>query len=254
MDPKVEFPQGAKGETFVMNLTEQAAVQGNSANTDTYAINVLAPILVEHAQPSTQNSKSMMTTKENQATNPPDQNEINVSSLPTPICVKTLTNLLSGYPDSSFVYQLCNIFRQGARIGFHGQRTHRFSKNLPTASSNPTIVSSNLANEVSLGRMAGPFVTPPFQNFQISPIGLVPKKNSDKFRTIFHLSYPKSGSTSINSSISKEDFSLQYVTVDDAINGIKRFGPGSFLAKTDIESAFRLIPVHPDDYKLLGMK
>ena len=84
MDPKVEFPQGAKGEAFVMNSTEQAAVQGNSANTDTYAINVLAPILVEHmhAQPSTQNSKSMMTTKENQATNPPDQNEINVSSLP----------------------------------------------------------------------------------------------------------------------------------------------------------------------------
>ena len=33
-----------------------------------------------------------------------------------------------------------------------------------------------------------------------------------------------------------------------------RFGPGSFLAKTDIESAFRLIPVHPDDYELLGMK
>ena len=176
MDPKVEFPQGAKGEAFVMNSTEQAAVQGNSANTGTYATNVLAPILVEHAQPSTQNSKSMMTTKENQATNPPDQNEINVSSLPTPICVKTLTNLLSGYPDSSFVYELCNIFRQGARIGFRGQRTHRFSKNLPTASSNPTSVSSNLANEVSLGRMAGPFDTPPFQNFQISPIGLVPKR------------------------------------------------------------------------------
>ena len=102
--------------------------------------------------------------------------------------------------------------------------------------------------------MAGPFDTPPFQNFLISPIGLVPKKNSDKFRTIFHLSYPKSGSTSINSSISKQDFSLQCVTIDDAIKGIKRFGPGSFLAKTDVESAFRLIPVHPDDYELLGMK
>ena len=41
--------------------------------------------------------------------------------------------------------------------------------------------------------------------------------------------------------------------VDDAIEGIKRFGPGCFLAKTDIESAFRLVPVHPDDYELLGM-
>ena len=141
----------------------------------------------------------------------------------------------------------------GARIGFEGQRTPRFSKNLPTALNQPSIVTSNLEHEVSLGRMDGPFETPPFPNFHVSPIGLVPKKNSKTFRTIFHLSFPKSGSTSINASISKDDFSLQYVTIDTAIQGIKRFGPGCFLAKTDIESAFRLIPVHPDDYELLGM-
>ncbi len=101
--------------------------------------------------------------------------------------------------------------------------------------------------------MAGPFDSPPFQNFQVSPIGLVPKKNSTKLRTIFHLSYPKSGSTSINHSISKDDFSLQYITIDDAIEGIKQFGSDCFLAKTDIESAFRLVPIHQDDYELLGM-
>ena len=138
-------------------------------------------------------------------------------------------------------------------MGFRGNAPQSFQKNLPTASANPDIVSSNLSTEVSLGRMAGPFVTPPFQNFQVSRIVSAPKKNSNKFRTIFHLSYPKSGSNSINFSISKEDFSLQYVTIDDAIEGIKRFGSGCFLAKTDIESAFRLVPVHPDDYELLGM-
>ena len=53
--------------------------------------------------------------------------------------------------------------------------------------------------------------------------------------------------TSINSAISKDDFALQYVTIDHAIEGIKHAGQGCFLAKTDIESAFRLIPVHPDD-------
>ena len=96
------------------------------------AINVLAPISVEHAQPITRNTKNMMMTKENQATNPPDQNETDVPPPPTPICVKTPTSLLSGYSDSSFVCELRSIFRQGARIGFQGQRTHRFSKNLPT--------------------------------------------------------------------------------------------------------------------------
>ena len=71
-----------------MNSTEQAAVQGNSANTDTYAINVLAPILVEHAQPSTQNSKSMMMIKENQATNPPDKTRLMFHPFQPPYVLK----------------------------------------------------------------------------------------------------------------------------------------------------------------------
>ena len=101
---------------------------------------------------------------------------------------------------------------------------------------------ANFDKEVSLGRVAGPFSTPTFPNFQVSPIGLVPKKYSDKFRTIFHLSFPKSGVTSINYSISKDDFSLNYITIDTAIEGILANGRGCFLAKTDVDCAFRLIP------------
>ena len=97
------------------------------------------------------------------------------------------------------------------------------------------------------------FPRPPLPNFQVSLIGLVPKKHTAKFRTIFHLSFPKSGETSINSSISKEDFSLQYIAIDNAIQGILSFGQGCFLAKTDIEFAFRLIPLRPSDYELFGM-
>ena len=181
------------------------------------------------------------------------ENEVVNRSLPTPIVVSKLEELLVGHPNPALVSQLCTNLRCGVQIGFEGKRTPRFAINLPTAFSQPNIVSANLNKEVFLGRVAGPFDTPPFPNFQVSPIGLVPKKNSDKFRTIFHLSFPKSGSTSINASISKEDFSLQYVTIDNAIEGIKQFGQGWFLAKTDIESAFRLIPIHPDDYELLCM-
>ena len=183
---------------------------------------------------------------------PSKQNTSIINPL-TPIFVSKLEDFLADHPDPTLVSQLCTNLGVGARIGFEGQRTPRFSKNLPTALNQPSIVTSNLEHEVSLGRAAGPFETPPFPNFQVSPIGLVPKKNSKKFRTIFHLSFPKSDSTSINASISKDDFSLQYVTIDTAIQGIKRFGHDCFLAKTDIESAFRLIPVHPDDYELLGM-
>jgi len=117
----------------------------------------------------------------------------------------------------------------------------------------PNLVSENLSKEVALGRVADPFPSPPLPNFQVSPIGLVPKKHSAKFRTIFHLSFPKSGDTSINSSIPKEDFSLQYTTIDNAIKAILGLGQECFLAKTDIESAFRLIPLRPSDYELFGM-
>ena len=58
---------------------------------------------------------------------------------------------------------------------------------------------------------------------------------------------------SINYFIEKDDFSLQYITIDNAIAAIQTFGQGCYMGKTDIESAFRLIPIHPDDWELLGM-
>ena len=170
-------------------------------------------------------------------------------ALPTPINVNDLERALSGHPDHSFVSTLCSTLKHGVDVGYSGSRVSRFSRNLPTALEQPHVVTANLLKEVALGRVAGPFSTPPFPNFQVSPIGLVPKKHSDKFRTIFHLSFPKSGTTSINSSISKEEYSLHYITIDNAIQGILSLGQGCYLAKTDIESAFRLIPLCPSDYE-----
>ena len=194
-----------------------------------------------------------MTMVEAQSQVPLIESENTTCPLPTPINVQRLEETLTNHPDREFVSKLCNNLRYGADVGFTGRRVARFSRNLPTALSQPNIVSENLSREVALGRVAGPFPTPPLPNFQVSPIGLVPKKHSTKFRTIFHLSFPKSGATSINSSIPKEDFSLQYITIDNAIHGILSLGQGCFLAKTDIESAFRLIPLRPSDYELFGM-
>ena len=39
-----------------------------------------------------------------------------------------------------------------------------------------------------------------------------------------------------------------------AIDKLQDFGQGSFMAKTDIEAAFTLFPVHPEDWELLGMQ
>ena len=87
---------------------------------------------------------------------------------------------------------------------------------------------------------------------QCHPIGVVPKKEQGKFRTILHLSHPPG--ESINDFISKEDYSLHYITIDKAIAAIKRVGRGAWLSKLDIEAAFHIIPVHPSQWHLLGMK
>ena len=139
-------------------------------------------------------------------------------------------------------------FRRVQELATLVQENRVFQKTSPEAYKNAAIVSETLAKEVALGRVKVPFNNPPFPNLQISQIGVIPKKHSDKFRLIFHLSYPKTGD-SINSFISKEEYSLQYTKIDNAIAAHLDFGPGTFMAKTDIESAFRIFPIHRDDWE-----
>ena len=69
---------------------------------------------------------------------------------------------------------------------------------------------------------------------------------------ITHLSAP--AGQSVNDFISRDSYSLRYATVDNAIAMIQRHGRGALMAKTDVKHAFRLIPVHPLDWPLLGIK
>lgn len=171
----------------------------------------------------------------------------------TPVNIDLLQDLLEDHPDKNFSSRLCSGLREGFTIGYKGPRSPKIAKNLRSALQHPLIIEENLLEEVELGRVVGPFESPPFTNLQVYPLGLVPKKNSSKWRTIFHLSYPKGTSDSINANIPIEDFPLQYIKVEDAISLIHEFGEGTFMTKTDIKSAFRIIPVHPNDWELLGM-
>ena len=92
---------------------------------------------------------------------------------------------------------------------------------------------------------------PRFSALQCNPIGVVPKKHSTEWRTIYHLSYRPGDS--VNGHIPKDPYSLQYVRVDDAISILKSLGSGAYMAKTDLKSAFRIMPIHWDDWNLLGI-
>lgn len=169
----------------------------------------------------------------------------------TPVKVNVLGQFLEGYDDhlKTFLYE---GFKQGFKIQYQGPRQQRFCKNLLSVQQHENIVAEKLQKEVSLGRIAGPFNFLPFSNLQCSPIGIVPKKEINEFRLIHHLSYPDGAS--INDFIPDELCSVSYTTVDDAIKQIKKLGKSCLLAKTDIASAFRILPVHPDDHELLGIQ
>ena len=215
MNPNIKPPRGPKGASAGTSIGPAHVTEAN-VNT-TMSVTAVTGNTREIPVQAMKGPEEKKTFTKPEAIASPSKQNTNILNPLTRIFVSKLEDFLADHPDPTLVSQLCTNLRVAARIGFEGHRTPRFSKILPTALSQPSIVTSNLEHEVSLGRVAGRFETPPFPNFQVSPIGLVPKKNSTKFRGIFHLSFPKSGSTSINASISKADFSLQYVTTDTAI-------------------------------------
>ena len=170
----------------------------------------------------------------------------------TPIKLQALDDSLSSYPDTETAAFLLNGFKNGFKIPYEGPRHDRHSKNHGSAFMQPDLINERLQDEINLGRVAGPFDSPPLENLLISPIGLVPKSTPGQFRLIFDLSYPHG--SSVNSGISKEYSTVAYTHFDEITKMVQREGQGSYLFKVDIKSAFRLLPIHPDNFSLLGME
>ena len=170
------------------------------------------------------------------------------------MCVDKLFSLLneSDY-DRGLTQVICDGFSKGFRIPFQGHLTDRPEPiNHPSISENLSVAEEMIHKELSLGRVAGPFSAPPFHNLVVSPLGLIPKKEPGQFRVIHDLSFPKGNS--VNFGIPKEFCSVSYEDYDYLMSLVTSVGQGCFIAKADIKSAFRIIPVHPDDYHLLGFK
>jgi len=63
-----------------------------------------------------------------------------------------------------------------------------------------------------------------------------------------------SAGASVNDGISPELSSVSYVSVDHLSSLVLSAGRGAFLVKAAIKEAYRMLPVHPHDQSLLGVK
>ena len=85
----------------------------------------------------------------------------------------------------------------------------------------------------------------------VSALGVVPKKAVGEYRLIHHLSWPDVAS--VNDFINQAESLMSSASVDPVIQLVHNCGVGAEMGKADIKSDFRLLPVHPDDFHLLGI-
>jgi hypothetical protein len=97
-----------------------------------------------------------------------------------------------------------------------------------------------IKTEIELGR----YVVTPIAPYVVSALGAIPKKDK-KVRLIHDLSRPHGG---VN--VHTTDTSVVYSTIDDAVKLIK---PGSYIAKVDLKSAYRSVPIHSSSFPYMGL-
>lgn len=151
--------------------------------------------------------------------------------------------------DRTFAEAVVEMLSYGANVGFCGPHYPRFTPNAATAREHADMLVKSIAKQILLEHAVGPFLQPPLPNFVTSSLGVLPKK-SGGHKVVMNLSCLKGNN--INDSMDRESCSSAFGKFDDAIKVITETGGCAELAKQDIKHAFRLVPVRPNDWHLLG--
>ena len=176
-----------------------------------------------------------------------------VQEIVSPLVVERWVVLLDTHPDKDFVTYILQGISKGFRIGYdYNRTTKRATSNLLSASQNPEVVTRYIQEEVALGRLIGPLEPELAARAHITSFGVIPKGHTGKWRLIVDLS-SRTGS-SVNDGIDPSLCSLTYITVDMVAEKVAQLGRGTNLGKVDIKSAYRIVPVNPEDRMLLGMQ
>lgn len=152
--------------------------------------------------------------------------------------------------DPVLLHTVTDRLLHGADIGYTGPYLGSSRPNNSSAIAHTAALSTALQLEIDRGHTAGPFPSPPLHPFRCNPLGARIKPDGS-VRIILDLSQPDGDS--VNDHIHRDRFSIQYITTDQAIAALFAAGPrGALMAKADLKHAFRLVPVLPAHWWLLG--
>jgi len=115
--------------------------------------------------------------------------------------------------------------------------------NHTSASTHSKLVEKELLKQLTLGYYVKASVKPTI----VSPIGAILKDNASAVRIIHDASRPMGEALNDYSS----NQTVKYQTLEDACSLIN---PGYYLAKVDLKSAYRSVPLHPSEYCMTGIK
>jgi hypothetical protein len=112
-------------------------------------------------------------------------------------------------------------------------------------------VTDSIASWIKKGFVAGPFESPPFENFRSNSILAIPQ--SDKVRICINVSLPKEAN--LNSNVNK--FELEKIEMTSAklfSYSILDCGTGCRMWKFDFQDAYKNVPVPLSDLRLQGFR
>lgn len=176
----------------------------------------------------------------------------------TPLIVPKVENLLRSLGILEKWTHVVAGLRDGFDVGIKSApRETIIFKNHSSSELDPTFISSYIEGEFANGRYSRAYSQEELEHiigpFRTSPIGLVPKPHSSKFRMIQDLSYPRNNPQiqSVNAGIDPNEFPTEWGTFDKTAQLILSLPEGSLAATFDISAAYRLTPIRPNQQNAL---
>lgn len=209
-----QFQQPFRANTGLLESAMPLTMGNNALITPAHL-----PTGVNHAQDHMQEPIVHFVNKNQQIPTLSPSPQQSPSQLPSPVNPKSLGEFLVDY-DSDQASYLINGFTHGFRLGCTSVPSSCVPQNHKSTLGHPDIIEDYIQTGLNKGRIAGPFSNKPFEQFVVSPLGLVPKGSTGKFRVIHDLSFPKN--QSVNSNIPRENSAVQYDSIDQVVDLVQR--------------------------------